>query len=240
MPSDPYPIIVFIAFSAASTVFFYRARNANRSWSDIVSILFVVTPTAWFGAKIAHTFFEAPGHPYDDGGVTESVADLLNADPWHWARIFDPGFVFYGGLIAALLACVILFAVRKIENPWQLADCAAPALALGLAIGRIGCFFAGCCYGRVLPGFETPIPVPLIESLFALWCFFYLKSLRSFLFSYAIFRFFVEFMRGDEDRGMWFGDFLSTSQIISILFIVAHRRAALGSWFKKSWRQTST
>jgi len=257
MPSDPYPIIIFIAFCAASSVFIHHARSTNRSWSDIGWVLFLVIPSAWFGAKIAHTLFEAAGHPYEDGGVTESVADLLSADPWHWARIFEPGFVFYGGLIAALFSCFFLCVVRKIENPWQLADCGAPALALGLAIGRLGCFFAGCCYGRVLPGFETPIPVPLIESLFALswFCTASLRGrslwqsrisglqrcarndgslLKSFLFSYAIFRFAIEFVRGDEDRGMWLYGLLSTSQIISIVVIVA-----LGSWAKKSFRQTS-
>lgn len=68
------------------------------------------------------------------------------AQPWRVFFIWEGGLVFYGGVIAGLAAGVIL------ARRWKLAllpllDCFGPALALGQALGRIGCFLAGCCYG---------------------------------------------------------------------------------------------
>jgi phosphatidylglycerol:prolipoprotein diacylglycerol transferase len=223
MPKNPYGIFVVVAFCASSLVLMRLARESKRNWRDIVWFLLTVVVSSVFGAKIGHTVFEAAGHPYEDGGATESIADLLEVDPLHWARIFDPGYVFYGGLIAAMLAGCIFFAIRRPHRPWQLADHAAIALALGLGIGRVGCYFAGCCYG-------SQYPVQLIESAFALSCFVYFLSkrhlfadgqlIRSFLLCYAIFRFFIEYLRADEERGFWFDGLLSTSQIVSA-FIIA-------------------
>ncbi|HOF87606.1 MAG TPA: prolipoprotein diacylglyceryl transferase, partial [Armatimonadota bacterium] len=92
----------------------------------------------------------------------------------------------------------------------------APALALALAVGRWGCFFGGCCGGKVTaPSLGVRLgdglphyPTQIIESLFALGLFVYLKvaerrspppgSLwRTFMLAYFTFRFFIEFLRTD-------------------------------------------
>ncbi|HUT24370.1 MAG TPA: prolipoprotein diacylglyceryl transferase [Sumerlaeia bacterium] len=58
------------------------------------------------------------------------------------------GFVFLGGLAAAI-PVGILYCRKKGLNPWFVADVLAPSLAFGHALGRVGCFLAGCCYGRI-------------------------------------------------------------------------------------------
>ncbi|MDE6600194.1 MAG: prolipoprotein diacylglyceryl transferase, partial [Oscillospiraceae bacterium] len=69
-------------------------------------------------------------------------------------------------------------------------------------------------------------PIQLIEVLFETIIFFVVKNmenglpLKIYLLSYAVFRFFVEFFRGDIVRGIWFG--LSTSQWISLLIIFSY------------------
>jgi len=69
------------------------------------------------------------------------------ANPMDSLKVWEGGLVFYGGFIAAALSGT--WYCRKNNVPVQLmADCVAPALAMGQAIGRLGCFFAGCCYGR--------------------------------------------------------------------------------------------
>ena len=60
------------------------------------------------------------------------------------------GYVFFGGLIASLIF-VVWYIRRQRAEPWQIGDVLAPAIPLGHAFGRIGCFFSGCCFGRVCP-----------------------------------------------------------------------------------------
>jgi phosphatidylglycerol---prolipoprotein diacylglyceryl transferase len=157
---------------------------------------------------------------------------------------------FYGGYIGALVAAMLFFA-RYGELPaWQIADICGPAIALGQAIGRIGCFMAGDDYGSssYLPWAVTfhdpeaaeiggtPLGVPLhpvqiYESLACLALFFYLVWLAgrkrfdgavilSYSILYAVIRFLLERVRGDADRGFIFGGALSTSQFIAIIVIL--------------------
>ncbi len=62
-------------------------------------------------------------------------------------RLWQGGLVFYGGLLGAA-AAVALFVRRRRWPFGTVADALAPGLALGHAVGRLGCFLAGCCYGR--------------------------------------------------------------------------------------------
>lgn len=149
-------------------------------------------------------------------------------------KIITSGFVFYGGLLGAVLGC-ILFAKLHSYVPMQMLNLAAPGYSIFHAFGRIGCFFAGCCYGKEakwgVAMWEEPeilrIPVQLFESAFLfLMTYFLLKMEKKgerhlfeiYILAYAVFRFFIEFWRGDSIRGVW--GVLSTSQWISI-FILA-------------------
>jgi phosphatidylglycerol:prolipoprotein diacylglycerol transferase len=164
--------------------------------------------------------------------------------------------VFYGGFIAAVLTCLYMIRRRGLPG-WKIADIAAPAVALGQAIGRIGCFAAGCCYGREtsLPWAVTftdeeahrltgvPLGVPLHPSQlyesgldFILFLTLLALSRRKrpdgqlflwYLLLYALLRGAVEFTRGDP-RGQILG--ASTSQVIALVVATA---AALGLWMRR-------
>jgi len=66
--------------------------------------------------------------------------------PWRVLFFWEGGLVFYGGVAAGFISAVLLARRWKIAL-LPLMDCFGPALALGQAFGRIGCFLAGCCYG---------------------------------------------------------------------------------------------
>jgi len=130
------------------------------------------------------------------------------------------GLVFYGGLIGAALG-TILFARRRKTPLWQLADIAAPSVALGQVFGRVGCFMHGCCYGRAcdLPwavhfppshptGSAGVHPVQIYESVLNLALYLALAALfrrrrfdgqvfAAYLLGYATLRTIVESFRGD-------------------------------------------
>ncbi len=155
------------------------------------------------------------------------------------------GGVFSGGLIAAFV--VAAWFLRKHQMP-ALATCDAfaPGLAMGHAIGRLGCFAAGCCYGKPTHHFwgvtftnplasqlvGTPLnealePTQLFESAVELSIFLLLtwmfkrkkfdgQIFGAYLFLYGIARFFLEFLRDDPGRGSAFGGAMSGTQLIAI------------------------
>ncbi|HEX4948614.1 MAG TPA: prolipoprotein diacylglyceryl transferase [Blastocatellia bacterium] len=61
------------------------------------------------------------------------------------------GGVFYGGFIGAVIASIIMMRIYKLPW-WRTADAFAPGIAIGQAIGRLGCFSAGCCWGKPTTG----------------------------------------------------------------------------------------
>src|SRR5256712_11793890 len=71
----------------------------------------------------------------------------FKADPRELLTLARSGGVFYGGLILAVV--VALWYIRRVGLPlWTTCDVFAPGIALGHVVGRFGCFFAGCCYGK--------------------------------------------------------------------------------------------
>jgi len=171
---------------------------------------------AWIGAKL---LFVATTQTYDR-------FDLLRSQHF-WA---GGGFVFYGGLLGGLFFSFLALKFRIVSM--QLIAMHVPIVALGHGIGRIGCYLVGCCYGaQCLRGLclHSKIPVQLIEAgflfLFVFFCFtkFWkkldpVKQILFYCFSYSVFRFNIEFFRGDLARGMY-GVF-STSQYVSLVLIV--------------------
>jgi len=154
--------------------------------------------------------------------------------------------VLYGGVILGLATAIFL--IRKHRLPiWDTLDLFAPLMAMGIGIGRLGCFFAGCCYGMPYSGplaivfseheyCEAPagvelFPVQLLAVLNGLIIFgflFWLLRRRKFqgqivglfLLIYGFARFCLEFLRGDTHRGIWFDGLMSTSQIIAAIMMV--------------------
>ena len=150
------------------------------------------------------------------------------------------GFVFYGGFILAF-GIGIWQIRRKSLNIWKTADIFAPAVAVAYAIGRIGCFLNGCCYGRSTDSWlgvsfppESPvgslgeplIPIQLISSLNLFIIFAVLIILRPYkkfdgqlfwiyVLLYGVSRSIIEIFRGDPRGHIWM---FSTSQFIGIVF----------------------
>jgi phosphatidylglycerol:prolipoprotein diacylglycerol transferase len=185
---------------------------------------------------------------------------LLIVNDWgyysaHPGEIFSigtlqAGGVFSGGFLAALAAAA--WYVRRHHMPaLRTCDSFAPGLALGHAIGRLGCFAAGCCYGKPthhLWGITftnplanawvgTPLGVPLeptqlFESAVELANFFILywlirrkkfdgQVIGAYMFLYGFARYFLEFIRDDPGRGSLFGGAMTGTQLISILLVIA-------------------
>lgn len=157
--------------------------------------------------------------------------------------IIKNGFVFYGGLIGGFFGLLIYCKKYKLQVVAFL-DVFAVSVPLGHSLGRVGCFLSGCCFGVNYNGplsviytttanpstpLNTPLlPIQLIEALFLIVLFIVLEILfyttnkkglcvTTYILSYAIVRFVLEFFRNDAERRFLFS--ISTSQIISILLI---------------------
>jgi phosphatidylglycerol:prolipoprotein diacylglycerol transferase len=154
------------------------------------------------------------------------------------------GWVIFGGLLGGLLGGILYCKWQRL-NVWLYFDVAFPAVALAQGFGRIGCFFAGCCYGvetdgpiylefthsNYAPNGVHLVPTELIMSAgdFLLFAFLVLYDRKWkkkegelagwYLTLYSIGRFIVEFWRGDLIRGQ-VGP-LSTSQFIGLFTAAA-------------------
>ncbi len=196
------------------------------------------------------------------------VEPEYRANPLHLLSLdfLRSGGVFYGGLIAAVATAVLL--VHRFRLPWwKTADAFAPAIALGQAIGRQGCFAAGCCWGKptTLPWgvhfteagheitgvpTETALhPTQLYESFAAFAVFLFLLWLhRRKIFDgqvvlfygvlYSVLRFAVEFFR-DDPRGDLFGLTSLTGLSTSQLISLIVFAASL-YFLVARWRRSST
>ncbi len=158
-------------------------------------------------------------------------------DPIHFL-LNSSGWVVFGGILGGILGGYIYCKIKKV-NFMDYFNLIIPEVALAQAFGRIGCFFAGCCYGKethshfgitfpehsLAPAGIPLVPTQLISSLGDFCIFLVLfklyndKKLRPqtaawYLILYSIGRFMIEFLRGDVERG--FIGILSTSQFISI------------------------
>lgn len=169
------------------------------------------------------------------------------AQPWEILRLDHGGLVFYGGLIGGVAAALWLARRRRLPVLPTI-DLLIPAVALAQAIGRLGCFFNGCCYGRPTTGFWGVLfpghalarhPTQLYESaaLLLLAAALWRRSrdairpgtqLAWYAVGYGLWRFAVEFLRGDNPAIL--GP-LTFSQMVSLPLVVA----AL-SWLRRRSR----
>ncbi len=207
---------------------------------QVWDLFIVMLVSSVIGSKIGHMLFEAPGHKTEAGQPINSLWELLKEDPLHWMRLGEGGYVWYGGMITALLTAIFYFRRRPHLRAWLYADAFAPAIMIGAVFGRMGCFLAGCCHGVPTTApwgmvFKSAGPMPvhptqlydatiaLVLGSILLWRFgkrrFDGQNIALLLMTYPVLRSLTEIFRGDMERGT-FGP-LSTSQLLSIPLFAA-------------------
>lgn len=175
--------------------------------------------------------------------ISITIYDIINNNAKNiFCTIFSGnyGLVYYGGLTGIVLTTCVF--VKKNIISMKIYNILAFIIPFFHAISRIGCYFAGCCYGIhneiffELPYFsngsftgEYRVPIQIYEAIFefvlAISIFIiYLKNkykynlLKLYLIMYSVFRFLFEFFRDDVIRGVYFG--FSFSQYISFFIIL--------------------
>lgn len=129
-------LMVTLAFLGAFLVVHLRAPRVGIDPDRLVPMYMLLVAAGLAGSRVLHFVFAQP-------------ADLL-ADPLILINPSRGGFAFYGGVIGGVGAGALYAKLRGVPV-WKLADLGAPTIMLGLAIGRVGCFFAGCCHGASCP-----------------------------------------------------------------------------------------
>ena len=219
---------VILAFSLAAM----DCKRKKLCWEYMLAMGSIGLFLGLIGAKILYLF------------VTYTPSQIVKLfETGRILSVLSGGFVFYGGLIAGVLAVVLMakFIGCKLSD---YENTMIKVVPLAHAFGRIGCFFAGCCYGKPTDSFlgiafENPLgrapsgiplfPVQLFEAgmnLVLVGCLWYVDKkypekrilLPLYLIVYAIERFILECFRYDAHRGIFLG--VSTSQWISMGILI--------------------
>jgi phosphatidylglycerol---prolipoprotein diacylglyceryl transferase len=228
-----YGLMMALGFLAALTWIRYQSPKVGLSAVKMSDLAFLMIVMAIVGSRIAYVFVQWRFY-------AEHPLDVF--------KVWEGGLVFLGGLIACILTAA--WYLKKHGLPfWKVSDVFMPGVALGHSLGRIGCFLAGCCYGRpcnlnvwycaVFPdkvGSLAPpgvklYPTQLMESAaeFVIFLFLAWRSRKKafdgqivllYLILYSLARIFIEIFRGDLERGYVIPPWVSTSQFLGILIIL--------------------
>jgi phosphatidylglycerol:prolipoprotein diacylglycerol transferase len=229
-----YGVMVALGFLAGLFYIKWESRRIGLPEEKILDLFFFMIVTGLLGSRIL--YFINSGNNFW-------------ADPLQFFRLWEGGLVFQGGVIACVFVA-IWFCKRHQLGFFKTGDVFMPALALGHGFGRIGCFLAGCCFGRQCdPGFPLAVhfpyladgiappaiplyPTQLFESMGEFAVFFILLTYRKrkpfdgavfllYIVLYAILRSVLEVFRGDSIRGFVIEPYLSRGQFISLLSLIA-------------------
>lgn len=211
-----YGLLVAAGFIIGALLAARHAPKMGLSSDKIINLILIILVAGVAGGRIFY--------------VLLNLRDYL-ADPLEIVMLTHGGLVFYGGAICAFCAAFIY--IKKANLPFMdTFDLLAPFIALGHAIGRIGCFLNGCCYGRAVSGWFgitfqdgiTRIPTQIYSSLLLLCLFIFLRirlDKRKFagqvsylyLMIYSAGRVLMEFLRGDNPEVFMN---LTFSQLVSL------------------------
>ncbi len=221
-----YGLMIAIGFVSALFVAIYRGKKKGLNEDIFYGIFYCAIIGGAVGCRLLYYIVEIPH-------IIQDVSILWN---------FKVGYVVYGGIIGGIVASFIYCRFKKVDF-MEYFDMVMPEVSMAQGFGRLGCFFAGCCYGRqtdawygitfknssFAPNGVSLIPTQLISSagdfIFAALLMLYAsrnpkkgRVAAAYLMLYGIGRFLIEFLR-DDYRGSV--GILSTSQFISIGIIVA-------------------
>jgi phosphatidylglycerol:prolipoprotein diacylglycerol transferase len=226
----------FLIMTGAFLGYLYMSRMAKKELKidpdQIQSLAVWIILSAFVGGKLFF-YFEDPGYYFNP--------------PSNMLKSFRQGFVFYGSLIFAIPVSIWYF--RKMKWPvWAFMDLLAITGTIIHACGRMGCFFAGCCYGiptdqpwgvsfsdslsQAKPLHTDLHPTQLYEVFNILTIMVILMMLKRhkrfqgqlflvYVILYSLGRSIVEIFRGDLRRGFIIEDILSHSQFIALILIAA-------------------
>lgn len=211
---------------------FLAAYSAKRYGLDVNSLIAIMAFAVGFGLIGAKVFYIVTVT-----GIGNFFAAISRGD---FSDLVGSGLVYYGGLLFGILGAYVGTRATH-ERVDDVCTAVVPAVPLGHAFGRLGCFCAGCCYGIpydgpgsvVFPDLapQAVVPVQLIEMACNLFLSASLLLLRKkgfasgkgllflYLALYGGVRFLLEFLRGDVVRGIW--GIFSTSQWLSLALMLA-------------------
>lgn len=223
-----YGLMIGLGFLAAYAMCYYRGKKMKmeKSGDILYGIFWCAIIGGLVGTRLLYYIVEIP--------------EIIKDPSILWD--FKNGYVVYGGIIGGILVSWLYCRIKKVSFI-EYFDLVMPAVALAQGFGRIGCFFAGCCYGKATdswfgitfthsdyaPNGVKLIPTQLISSagdfMICLMLLAYAKRkprkgrvASLYLMFYGIGRFGVEFLRSDYRGSV---GFLSTSQFISIGIVAA-------------------
>lgn len=222
----PFPLYSFGLMVALGVILslFLMNRSARRTGfpegEGAFDMVFVAVLSGFLGARLYYVI---------------QNADWYLENPAHIFALWEGGLVFYGGMISAFFGLWAFLRFKKVSFAKGL-DFILPYVALAHAFGRLGCFFNGCCYGKVctLPWavqfseISHPVhPAQLYEAAADFILFLFLSrryrrkhfegEIAALYFSlYACVRFLVEFVR--DDNPFW--GYLTVNQWISIAVFI--------------------
>lgn len=229
-----YALMGLIGFGADVLYLLIACRKKRYSFEDTIYVFVLGMIGVMVGAKVLYLITVIPD--------IVQYRMLFFENPWKFiSAYFYGGMVFYGGLlggIAAAGAAARYFSINIVREY----DLFVPAVPLFAGFGRLGCLMEGCCYGTrtsfpihivfrhslIAPNNVPLVPTQAYEAAFDFTLFGVLcaaghyksivpEMLDIYLVSYAVFRFVLEFFRGDALRGIFI---LSTSQWISLFVVV--------------------
>lgn len=231
-----YGMMIAVGILCCIALGVYRAKRYNMDPDAIMDIALYGVIGGFLGAKLLYVIVEFPTFLKDPMSVLGSE-----------------GFVVYGGIITGVLVAILYCRKKKLVF-LEYFDLAAPSISLAQGFGRIGCFLAGCCYGRetdsflgvVFPeGCMAPagvklLPTQLLSSagdflITAILLWYYKRNNKTgnvgalYMLLYGVGRFLIEFLRSDDRGGI---GMFSTSQWIS--FVIVAGAVALLAMNKKN------
>ncbi len=128
-----YFFFLTLGFMIATNIVIREAERSREDVRAMLDLAILILISGLVGGRLGHILFEMP--------------ELYIEHPEYILQFWRGGLVYYGGLLLSIAVALVFCKRRKLDF-WRVADIYAPAIAFGLAFGRMGCLSAGCCYGK--------------------------------------------------------------------------------------------
>lgn len=231
----PYTFLIMVGALAAVWFGYRQCKRLKLPLVYALDMGMLAIIFGFVGGRIAHVLIEAPGYYWED--------------PWRVFYFWQGGFVSFGAHIGIALSWIAYLKWRK-ESIWTYFDLAAMSTCFTEFFGRMGCLFVGCCYGKPTDfwlslTFHNPAataydyhpnislhatqPYLMLNALLIFGVLYYLykkhwhfqgQLISLWVIIYACNRTWIEFLRGDADRGVYFNGLISSAQLAMIGYAV--------------------